>query len=438
MDLPNFRKDRTFLPFVKASFEKRDERKLLWMEQGHSLLLKIMMFEDLMQAELDRLESEDLLRTIVPKKQCGTKIEFEDCEYCDLASNDYLGLGQDAKLNAEFTALLAQRPISFSSSGSPLLTGAHGSYQEATRAVEDLFPSKKCLFFNSGFAANSGVIAALGQMKGTLILADKLSHASVIDGICSSRSVKALRFTHNDMEALERTIKQYESEYDRILVVTEAVFSMDGDRAPLQEMAALKKRHAKVALYVDEAHSFGVFGDEGRGACAACRILDNVDFILCTCGKALGSEGAFLLCSETARSYLINKVRPLIFSTAISPAAFAHIAFMIRKMRSCDDRRRRLQMLADRVRSAVSSEGNINASSTQIIPFLTYDNERAVHACRYFKERGLYVMPIRHPTVPKGTARLRISLSAALSDEECDKLCAVIKEYATLYLGDRT
>ncbi len=193
MDLPNFRKDRTFLPFVKASFEKRDERKLLWMEQGHSLLLKIMMFEDLMQAELDRLESEDLLRTIVPKKQCGTKIEFEDCEYCDLASNDYLGLGQDAKLNAEFTALLAQRPISFSSSGSPLLTGAHGSYQEATRAVEDLFPSKKCLFFNSGFAANSGVIAALGQMKGTLILADKLSHASVIDGICSSRSVKAFR-----------------------------------------------------------------------------------------------------------------------------------------------------------------------------------------------------------------------------------------------------
>lgn len=395
-----------------------------------------MIFDDVMQDELDKLSSLDSLRTIVAKKQYATTIEDHNHVYCDLSSNDYLGLGQDEILRDEFISLLKKNPQSFSSSGSPLLTGAHESYAQAQDTVETLFPNKKCLFFNSGFAANSGVTAALGQIKGTLILADKLSHASIIDGITSNHSIKALRYAHNDMQALERLVGKYESAYERILVITEAVFSMDGDKAPLKELVKLKKLHPKIALYIDEAHSFGVFGEKGLGLCAQEKVLDDIDFILCTCGKALGSQGAFLLCSAIARSYLINKVRPLIFSTAIAPVAFAHISFMLQNIIKCDERREHLAKISAQVRDAVVQSGSQCASSTQIVPFITYTNEQTMHACKYFREQGFYVMPIRHPTVPKNTARLRISLNAAISDAEIAKLCTLIREYAHTYLKE--
>lgn len=393
-----------------------------------------MIFDEVMASELEKRKNLDLLRRIVPKSQNGVMIEHEGRWYTDLSSNDYLGLGQDRNLRDEFINALALHPQSFSSSGSPLLTGAHGSYLAAQTQAESLFTTKKVLFFNSGFAANSGCIAALGAIKGTVILADKLAHASIINGMTADRQIKAFRFPHNDLEALKRLVQKCEQEYSRILVVTEAVFSMDGDEAPLKDLVSIKRSHPKVALYIDEAHSFGVFDKKGRGLCAELNILDEVDFILCTCGKALGSEGAFMLSSENARNYFINTVRSLIFSTAISPAAFAHMAFMLKKLPECNDRRERLKEISAKVRAAAADFGNPMYSQSQVIPYLTYSNEQAVQACNFFKERGLFAMPIRHPTVPKGQARLRLSLSAALSDEQVDLICDALREYSRLHL----
>lgn len=381
-----------------------------------------MIFDAAMQTELDGRKANDVFRRIVPKEQEMPFITVDGRKLVNLSSNDYLGLGQDVALRDEFIASLHQDPCFFSSSGSPLLTGAHPQYLRAQNAVEKLFPGKSCLFFNSGFAANSGCIAALGAIKSTLVLADRLAHASIIDGMTAGGKIKSQRFPHNDMEALERKISSIEEEYAQILVVTEAVFSMDGDMAPLKELAAIKKRHPKVALYVDEAHSFAVFGQEGRGLCHECGVTDDIDFILCTLGKGLGSEGAFVLTSKLARDYLINCVRPLIFSTAIAPVAYAHTAFMLGEMRKAQERRDRLVQISSYIREAVVASGVPNLSSSQIIPYLTYTNEKAMAASAAFRGRGLYAMPIRHPTVPLNQARLRISLSAALSDAQVEVL----------------
>ncbi len=383
-----------------------------------------MVFDEVMAPELKKLEEQGMLRCIVPKMVKEEKIIVDGDSYINLSSNDYLGLGQDCRVIAGFSKYVADNLPSYSSSGSPLLTGAQwGSYDLASDYVKRLFDRKQILFFNSGYAANSGVILALSEIKGTLIVADKLIHASVITSMTSARG-KTLRFPHNDIEALEALIEKYEGEYSQILIVTEAVFSMDGDKAPLKELVAIKKRHPKVALYVDEAHSFGCFGKEGRGLCYEEGVIDDIDFILCTCGKALGSEGAFILCSEVVRSYFINKVRSLIFSTAISPAAFCNIGFMVRLMAKEEDRRERLKKISALVRKTAGEYcGN---SNTHIIPIILGTNELALKAHEYFKAQGFYAMPIRHPTVPKGQARLRISLTAALSDEDVNKLCYTI------------
>ncbi len=384
-----------------------------------------MVFDEVMVPELKKLEDQGMLRRIVPKIVEEKNIIVDGYDYINLSSNDYLGLGQDYGVMNAFRKYVADNLPPYTSSGSPLLTGAQwGSYDLASDYVQMLFDdTKQVLFFNSGYAANSGVISALSEIKGTLIVADKLIHASVITGMTSAKG-KTMRFPHNDMEALEALITRCEDEYSQILIVTEAVFSMDGDRAPLKELVTIKKRHPKVALYVDEAHSFCCFGENGRGLCYEEGVFDDIDFILCTCGKALGSEGAFILCSEIARSYFINKVRSLIFSTAISPAAFCNIGFMIHLMSKEEDRRERLKKISALVRKIAGEYcGN---STTHIIPIILGTNELALKAHEYFKDRGFYAMPIRHPTVPKGQARLRISLTAALSDEDVNKLCYTI------------
>ncbi|MGN0908717.1 MAG: aminotransferase class I/II-fold pyridoxal phosphate-dependent enzyme [Succinivibrio sp.] len=367
------------------------------------------------------------MRRIAPMVQRDGKAIIDGRELVNLASNDYLGLGQDSALRDEFMQELECRPELFSSSGSPLLTGAHESWLEAVKAMEDLCPGRCALPFNSGYDANCGVIRALAAIPGTLVLADKLSHASIIDGMTAGGSSRIMRFAHNDAESLRRLVDGYGRDYDRILVATESVFSMDGDVAPLKDMAEIKKSNPKISLYVDEAHGFTVFGPEGRGKLCEMGLGGMADFVLCTCGKGLGSEGAFLLCSEAARSYFINTARPLIFSTAISPVSLAHTAFMLKKARAADDRRQRLMKIAGEVHAALKECGLADPSTTQIVPYILGENEKAVEAAGIFRENGFLAMPVRHPSVPKGTARLRLSLSASLKDGDVERLCGLIR-----------
>ena len=388
-----------------------------------------------MQELLDNNRKLGQLRTVKPKSQCGTKIIVDSHEYVNLSSNDYLGLASDLNLAFEFLSDVLHKDnnnklnadIRMSSSGSPLLTGAHLSYVDAENAMEELF-NKKALFFNSGFSANSGVISALAT-ENNLIISDKLAHASIIDGMMTAKG-KCLRYAHNDYEHLEKLLNAHADKYDSVIIVTEAVFSMDGDSCDLKKLVELKHKFHNVYLYVDEAHSFCLYSDNGAGLCHLNQVTDEIDFILTTFGKGLGSQGACILCNETARDYLINTSRSLIFSTALSPLAFAHANFMVKYMQMRNDLRERLHSIGSYIHNTLNESGYENVSQSQIIPVLTYENEKAVKACEFFKEHGFYAMPIRHPTVPKGKARLRLSLTASLSDDQVEQLKDTIKAFS--------
>ncbi|MDY5993671.1 MAG: 8-amino-7-oxononanoate synthase [Succinivibrio sp.] len=388
-----------------------------------------------MQELLDNNRKLGQLRTVKPKSQCGTKIIVDSHEYVNLSSNDYLGLASDLNLAFEFLSDVLHKDnnnklnadIRMSSSGSPLLTGAHLSYGDAENAMEELF-NKKALFFNSGFSANSGVISALAT-ENNLIISDKLAHASIIDGMMTAKG-KCLRYAHNDYEHLEKLLNAHADKYDSVIIVTEAVFSMDGDSCDLKKLVELKHKFHNVYLYVDEAHSFCLYSDNGAGLCHLNQVTDEIDFILTTFGKGLGSQGACILCNETARDYLINTSRSLIFSTALSPLAFAHANFMVKYMQMRNDLRERLHSIGSYIHNTLNESGYENVSQSQIIPVLTYENEKAVKACEFFKEHGFYAMPIRHPTVPKGKARLRLSLTASLSDDQVEQLKDTIKAFS--------
>lgn len=388
-----------------------------------------------MQELLDNNKKLGQLRTVMPKVQCGSKIIVDSHEYVNLSSNDYLGLAANLNLSKEFLSDVLSfnskdklnADMRLSSSGSPLLTGAHSSYDDIEETMEALF-NKKALFFNSGFSANSGVISALAT-ENNLILADKLAHASIIDGMMTAKG-KCLRYAHNDYEHLEKLLNAHADKYDSVIVVTEAVFSMDGDSCDLKKLVELKHKFHNVYLYVDEAHSFCLYADNGAGLCKKNQVTDDIDFILTTFGKGLGSEGACILCNETARDYLINTARSLIFSTALSPLSFAHANFMVKYMQKRNDLRERLHSISSYIHNALKDSGYENVSQSQIIPVLTYENEKAVKACEFFKAHGFYAMPIRHPTVPKGKARLRLSLTASLTDSEVEKLKDTIKVFS--------
>ena len=379
-----------------------------------------------MQALLEHNLQQGQLRQIISKKQSGPYIYVDGKKYVNLSSNDYLGLAQDESLNEEFIEKY-HKSLRLSSSGSPLLTGAHESYAIATEAFEKLF-NKKILFFNSGFAANSGIIATLGSSDKNLIIADKLSHASIINGMQNCKG-KCLRFAHNDYEHLERLLEANAPLYENVIIVTEAIFSMDGDSCNLEKLVELKKAYKNVYLYVDEAHSFCLYNHNGAGWCAAHQLLDEIDFIVLTFGKGLGSQGAGVLCNQIAKDYFINTTRELIFSTALSPFVFAHNAFMLEKMQQEDKRRQRLHQISSYLQQSLDEVNLENLSSSQIIPLLTFENDKALDACNFFKEKGFYAMPIRHPTVPKGRARLRLSISAALEDNMVEKLKDTIKQF---------
>ena len=240
---------------------------------------------------------------------------------------------------------------------------------------------------------------------------------------------QALRYAHNDYEHLRVLIKREALNYENIIVVTEGVFSMDGDRADIQSLVKLKEEFPNLYLYVDEAHSFAVFDDLGLGLCHSLHLLDKIDFILCTCGKGLGSQGAFMLCNEVAQSYFINHVRPLIFSTAMSPLCFEHINFMLNLLPAQNYRRKRLYKISEYIRSTMQTLGLDCVSKSQIIPLLTYENDHAIYAYEFFKNEGFYGLPIRHPTVPMHKARLRISLTESLDDLMVEKLSLTIKKW---------
>ena len=275
--------------------------------------------------------------------------------------------------------------------------------------------------------ANLGTISALCG-KGDAILSDELNHASIIDGCRLSRAAVTV-YRHGDMDDLGRALGAVRGAR-RVLVVSDAVFSMDGDFCDLTALTALKRAFPKVRLYVDEAHAVGVRGPGGLGCCAAAGCLGSVDVLMGTMSKAWASAGAFVVCTAELRDYLINTVRPFIFTTALPPVNLAWSRFILERMAGADmtARRRHLAEISRRLH-AVVHPGRADGDPSQIVPVILGDNRRTLAAAEALQAEGFYVSAIRPPTVPAGTSRLRISLTAAVTTAQAEALARSLRPW---------
>ena len=373
-----------------------------------------------MQQELQELKEKSNLRKLPAITHEGRNVIVDGQRMLNLSSNDYLGLANDRKLRQEFRETLTTETFLPTSSSSRLLTGNFSIYDRLEQQLADSFGTEAALTFNSGYHANTGILPAVSNTH-TLILADKLVHASLIDGIRLS-AAKCIRYRHNEYNQLERLLQVNHSEYERIIVVTESIFSMDGDEADLRELVRLKKQYPNVLLYVDEAHAFGVRGQRGLGCAEEQDCINDIDFLVGTFGKALASAGAYIVCRKVIREYLINKMRTFIFTTALPPVTVQWTSFMLERLAGFWQRREALRFLSNQLREALKNKGYDCPSTSHIVPLITGESCVAIRKAEELQRKGFYALPVRPPTVPEGTSRIRFSLTAEIRESEMEKL----------------
>ena len=363
---------------------------------------------------LSEFQGQHRFRTIPQDKSTAKNI--------DLTSNDYLGIAQDEKLAEEFIA--SGLSASFSSSASRLLSRKQSAHLALERKLADLY-DKDILLFNSGYHANVGIIQAL-NIPGTIFLCDKLIHASMIDGLGLAKA-DYRRWRHNDIASLE-TLLEKNRDKERCIIVVESIYSMDGDIAPLSELVSLKKRYPNMIFYVDEAHAVGVRGDKGLGVAEDLGVIAYIDILVGTFGKALASSGAFVATSPLLKNYFINCSRSFIFSTALPPINSVWTLQVINKMVGMRKERNHLCMISERFRQGIQEiTGKPSSSQSHIVPLIIGDAEMAVKLSLRLAERNIDSLPIRRPTVPSGSERIRFSLSSALSEEQIEYILNAIK-----------
>lgn len=372
---------------------------------------------------LTSLQASGNLRKLPEVVHRGKWIEKEKQRMLNLSSNDYLGLAARTDLRDEFLARIKETELPFSSTSSRLLTGNYSVYTDLERLLSDRFNRETALLFNSGYHANTGILPALAD-KQTLILADKLVHASIIDGLLLS-GTPFQRYKHNDYNHLEQLLTKTSGQYEQTVIVTESIFSMDGDTADLRQLVVLKKKFPDVMLYVDEAHAVGVRGPNGLGMAEEQGCIADIDLLVGTFGKALASMGAYLLCSKTIRDYLVNTMRPLIFSTALPPVQIAWTHFLFEKLPGFTAERVRLGENSSLLSEALKGKGG-EISSSHIVPYIIGENEACLQKALELQRKGFYCLPVRPPTVPSGTARIRLSLTADIREDEIKTLINIL------------
>ena len=337
-----------------------------------------------------------------------------------LCSNNYLGLADHPRVR-EAAAEAAMR-YGAGSGASRLISGNMTIHRRLEEALAEFKGSEACLLFGSGYLANVGVVSTLAQ-EGDVVFSDALNHASIVDGCRLSRA-ETFIYDHCDVGHLEWGLQQAEGR--GALIVTDGVFSMDGDKAPLREIVELAHRY-DARVMVDEAHGTGCVGPGGRGLVAELELEDDVDVVVGTLGKALGSYGAYVLCGETMANYLVNSARTLIFSTALSPPSVAAALAALELL--CEQPRRveKLQRNGRVLREALSEAGVVvEERDTPIVPLIVGEAQTAVAASDRALERGIFAPPIRPPTVPPGTSRLRLAVMASHTKSELREAAAVL------------
>lgn len=337
----------------------------------------------------------------------------------DFASNDYLGLAGSPRLAAAVaTALANGTPVG--ATGSRLLRGNDPEHEALEAEAARFFGAERALFFGGGYIANFALLSTLPQ-KGDLLLLDDLIHASAHEGARSARAEVAL-FAHNDVDAAEAALRAYRAAggTGRAWIAVESLYSMDGDRAPMADLVALADRH-DAFLLVDEAHATGVFGADGRGLAAEFEGRENL-VVLHTCGKAMGGSGALVTAPRLLCEVIVNRCRPFIFATAPSPLMAVAAREAIRILKDEPERRARLHALFTRAGAHLEARCGRAASGSQILPVIIGDNERTMALAAHLQASGFDVRGVRPPTVPQGTARLRISITLNADERAVDAL----------------
>ena len=369
--------------------------------------------------ELEILKNKGQLRTIpnIESKSDG-KIVIDGKEYINFASNDYLGISTKTELEKEF---LNNHFYQLSTASARLLTGSSPEYKALEKTVAQIFNKEAALIFNTGYQCNLGVISALAG-RGDVVFSDKLNHASIIDGMQLAQG-DFFRYKHFDYDNLERLLKAKRKDYKKAIIVSESVFSMDGDVANIDKLVELKNKY-DCLLMIDEAHAFCAYGNTLAGA----SYLKDVDIITATFGKAVGSFGAFCVSSETVISYLINKARSFIFSTYIPPLNIAWSNWLLTEKREyLVEQKNKLNKLTADVHKLMQDRGIETVSTTHIIPIVVGSNDDTVKISEKLRAEGYYIPAIRPPTVPEGTSRLRISLTADCKLEDFAKVLDIVR-----------
>ncbi len=361
---------------------------------------------------LNKRNEEGLLRILRPisRRQAG-KVLLKNNEYIDFSSNDYLGLCSHPEILAEIKNAVDK--YGAGSSASRLLSGDFELHHSLEEKVAKFKNKEAALVFNSGYQANLGIISSL-YGKGDCIFSDRLNHASLVDGIMLSHA-RFFRFQHNDIGHLQLLLKKERGKFNKALIVTESIFSMDGDRALLKELVCLKEKY-NCAIFVDEAHTTGIFGSNGAGVVKEDGLEEKIDFIMGTFSKALAGFGAYLAASRKITDYLVNTCRSFIYSTALPPHVIAGNLKSMELIEKEPYRREKLLESAEYFRQALKNKGFQVKSCSQIVPVIVKDNFKAVALAKRLQEKGYWVLPIRPPTVPANEARIRFSLTF-----HCDK-----------------
>ncbi len=388
---------------------------------------------DQLSQELAALETQALRRRLQALEEVlpGGKVRLAGQVLLNLSSNDYLGLALDPRLIAAAQAAAARWGTG---AGASRLVAGHLALHQAVEArLADFKGTQAAVIFSTGYMANLGVIAAL-MGPGDAVFCDRLNHASIYDGIKLSGAVLH-RFPHRDLNRLEELLRQGQGARRR-LIITDSVFSVDGDLAPLAELVALKDRFG-AALMIDEAHATGVLGEKGAGLAEALGLSGRVEVHLGTFSKALGSLGGYVAGEQRLIEYLHNRARSFIYSTALAPPVLGAIEAALEVVAREPQPRAYLREEAEKFRRGLAQAGlDTLGSQTQIVPVLVGDNGRTLEFAARLRQQGLLAVALRPPTVPPGQARVRFSLSAAHSREDLQQaLDSIIATARAMGLG---
>ncbi|HMA99435.1 MAG TPA: 8-amino-7-oxononanoate synthase [Spirochaetota bacterium] len=377
------------------------------------------------KAKLQQLQKNNLYRQLYYYENYGIKIKYQKKIYINFCANDYLGLAKNKTVIN--SALKYLKKHGCSATASPLICGCNTLYRQTAARLADFKKTETALIFSSGYLANIGILNTFITPR-TGVFMDRLCHASIIDGVLLSKS-RWFRYQHNNLNDLEKKLSQNKKNTNKI-IITESVFSMDGDLAPLKELKYLADKY-KAFLYVDEAHATGVYGScqEGRATESNLNNQDNV-LLMGTMSKALGNCGAYWAGPAWQKQYLINKARTFIYNTGLPPAVLGGVYGALQYLAKHPRRGRKVLAKADAFREKAHRAGlPLLSSTSQIVPLKTGSSEKALHLADYLKAHNILAVAIRPPTVPDGKARIRFTFSADHTRKDIAKLLYVLTEY---------